>query len=248
MKLMLFRKLLRFAVAFAALSPLLSQAQFGVYGMITGQRFGGITCPTFAAPCASGGGRAQEYGGTVGVLYDVRNVGPVKLGADLRGEIFTSNKRADSSAGGAGIFRQYNVMGGVRGTVATPISWLRPYGEIAFGYTRNNASGLYTQTTSLNNNVSPPTSLSSVTFNPSVYANQPLFKGILGVDVHVSTHLDIRAIELGLGDALGSTTTVVATTNTASASGTSSTSTATASSPNTHGVASIGAGLVFRFP
>ncbi len=248
MEFMLFRKLLPVFAAAAVLSSLPARAQFGVYGEITGQRFGGITCPTFAAPCAAGGGHAQNYGGTFGAFYDIRDIGPVKLGADVRGEVFTSNKRADSSAGGAGIFRQYDVLGGVRATVATPISWLRPYAEIAVGYTRNNASGTYTQTTTVNNTLNPPTTFSSVTFNPLVYANQPLIKGLIGADIHVSPHFEIRAIELGLGEALGSTTTVVATTNTVSASGTTSTSTTLASSPDTHGIASVGAGVVFRFP
>ena len=248
MSLMSLRTSLRCAAVLTALSPLSAHAQFGVYGMVTGQRFGGITCPSFAAPCAAGGGRAQNYGGAFGGLYDLRNVGPVKLGVDVRGEILTSNKRADSSAGGAGIFREYNVMGGVRGVVATPISWLRPYAEVAFGYSRNNASGVYTQTTTLNNTATPPTSLSFVTFNPSVYASQPLVKGLLGLDAHVSTHIDIRVIELGYGGSFGSTTTVVATTSTVSPTGTTSTAAATTSSPSTHGIASVAAGIVFRFP
>ena len=248
MKFMSFRKSLPVFAVFTALFSLPAHGQFGIYGTVTGQRFGGITCPSFAAPCAAGGGHAQNYGGTFGGLYDGRNLGPVRLGLDVRGEILTSNKRADSSAGGAGIFREYNVMGGVRGTIPTPIPWLRPYAEVAFGYSRNNASGVYTQTTTVNNTLTPPITLSSVAFNPSVYSSQPLVKGLVGVDVHVSTHLDIRAIELGYGEAFGSTTTVVATTTTISAGGTSSASTATASSPTSHGIASVAAGLVFRFP
>lgn len=224
-----------------------ARAQFGVYGMVTGQRFGGINCPSFASPCAAGGGRAKDYGGTFGVQYDLRTFGPVRLGVDARGETFTSNKRADSSAGGVGIMRQYSVLGGIRGSVATPISWLRPYAEIAAGYTRNNANGVYTETTTVNNTVAPPLSVTTVSFNPAVYTSQPMFKAMVGADVHVGPHFDIRAIELGIGDAFGSSNTVLSNTSTVSASGTSTASSVIATSPSSHSLTSISAGLVLHF-
>jgi hypothetical protein len=247
MKAMSFRKLLPLLAVVGFVFASSARAQFGVYGMVTGQRFGGIACPSFAAPCASAGGHAQDYGGSFGLLYDFHSFGPVRLGADLRGEVLTSNKRGDSSAGGVGIFRQYAAMGGARASVATPINWLRPYAEILVGYTHNNASGVYTLNTTVNNTVNPPTQLTSINYNPSVYADQPLFKGAIGADVRLAPFLDLRAIELGLGEAFGSSNTVLNTTTVTSASGTSTTTTVSASSPSTHGIASISAGLVLHF-
>lgn len=245
---MLFRKLL-LPLAVLFLSSFGSaSAQLGVYGMFNGQRFGGVTCPTFASPCAAGSGHVQDYGGTFGAFYDFRNIGKVRIGADARGDVLTSNKRADSSAGGPGIVRQYAVMGGIRGTFPTPIPWLHPYAEIAVGYTRNNANGVYTYTTLVNNSISPSTSGTSLSFNPSVYTSQPLVKGMVGLDVRVLPFIEIRAIELGLGEAFGSSTTVVNTTTTMSAGGSSTSSSVAATSPSTHGIQSIGAGLVFRLP
>lgn len=248
MRRMLFWKSLPVLAAVAALVPAAAHAQVGVYGMVTGQRFGGVNCPTFAAPCAENSGHGQLYGGAFGAYYEFFRVGPVRLGADARGAILTSNKRADSSAGGAGIFRQYEAMGGARASVATPLRWLRPYAEILVGYTHNNANGLYTVTTNVNNTTTPGTTVTLANFNPSVYQSQPAFKGLIGADVHLGSVVDIRAIELGIGDAFGSSTTVVTTTNTTSATGvTTTTSAVSATSPSSHGLASIGAGLVFRF-
>lgn len=242
------RKLLPLSAVLCVFAVPSARAQLGVYGMVTGQRFGGIDCPAIVGgPCASSGGHASGYGGTFGALYDFRTIGPARLGVDVRSDILTSNKRADSSAGGVGIFRQYAVMGGARASFATPISWLRPYAEILVGYTRNNASGLYTQTANTNTTTTPPTTVSSVNYNPSVYASQPLLKGLVGADVHLAPHFDLRAIELGLGEVFGSTATVVSTTNTTSASGTTSTTSVVSSSPSSHGIASVGAGLVLRF-
>ena len=161
--------------------------------------------------------------------------------------MLTSNKRADSSAGGGGIFRQYAVLGGARASFATPITWLRPYAEILVGYSRNNGNGVYTQTSNTDITTQPPTTVSQVSFNPSVYASQPLLKGLVGADVHLAPHFDLRAIELGLGDAFGTTNTVLSTINTTSASGTSSTTSVVSKSPGTHGLASVSAGLVLRF-
>lgn len=249
METMSFRKcFLLFPIVLLCFCAPWAYAQIGVYGMVTGQRYGGVNCPSFAAPCAENSGHAQSYGGTFGAYYEFYNRGPVRAGADLRGEILTSNKRADSSAGGAGIFKQYNAMGGARASFATPISWLRPYAEVLVGYTRNNLNGVYTLTTNVNNAVNPSTTVRSVNFNPAVYSSQPLVKGVIGADVRLAPFLDLRIIELGIGDAFGSSNTVINITNTTAATGTTTTtSTVAATSPGSHGIASIGAGLVFRF-
>ena len=55
------------------------------------------------------------------------------------------------------------------------------------------------------------------------------------MDIPLLPYLSFRAIELGLGEAFGSAPTV-------------QTPTATTYSPDTHGIQSIGAGVVFTLP
>ena len=209
-------------------------AQLGVYGMATGQRFSGVTCPSFASPCASNDGVVRPYGGTFGIYYDFKNLGPVRIGADVRSDVLTSNKRADSSAGGEGILRAYNTLGGLRGSFRTPIHWLHPYAEIAGGYSRNNSIGQYTITSNA------LSSVSQVNFNPAIYSNYTLVKGFVGLDVAIFPFLDLRAIELGEGEAFGSAANVRTVNSDGSVSQTFS--------PSTHGTQSIGAGLVLHLP
>lgn len=239
---MLFRKLLPLLVVFTLGLIRPANAQVGIYGTFKGQYLGGVTCPSSEAPCANNNGRVQPYGGNFGVFYDFRDAGPVRLGVDVRGDVLSSNKRADSSAGGVGLVRQYAVLAGVRGSVHTPISWLHPYAEIAGGYTRNNSNGLYTTTT--NTNTVAGVTGTSVSFNPELYSNYALFEGLIGLDVRVLPYLDIRAIEFGAGEAFGSVPTAVSVTST---NGIATASTVTASSSSTHSVESIGAGIVFHF-
>ena len=249
MKFMLFRKLLPLLAAFAFVYVGPARAQFAVYGTADGGTFGGVTCPAFAGPCAQSGGHVKPYGGTFGAYYDFRDMGPLRIGADVRGDVLTSNKRADSSAGAKGAYRQYTALAGLRGSIRTPISWLHPYAEIAGGYTRNDASGLYTETTTTYSGTTP-VQQTSVSFNPEQFTNYALFKGFVGVDVRVLPWMDIRAIEFGAGEAFGSAPTVQTVTATVNANGAVTTTgpTITTTSPNTHFTDSIAAGVVFRFP
>lgn len=249
MKLMSFRKLLPLFAPVLIAVPSAAHAQFGVFGTVTGQRFGGITCPAFASPCGNNNGRVQPYGGDIGGFYDLRDVGPARLGIEVRGDILTANKRADNYAGSAGITRQYTAMAGVRGTFRTPISWLKPFASIDGGYLRNNTSGLYTSTVTTNTSTTPNLTTSTTSFNPNLYTSYALVKGFVGLDVKISSFFDIRAIELGAGEALGSAPTVVAVTATTNGGAPVVTSSRiTANSSDSHGVTSIGAGIVFHFP
>ncbi len=249
MEIMSFRKLLPLFAPALIVSSSAAYAQFGVYGTVTGQRFGGITCPAFAGPCGDKNGRIQPFGGSFGGFYDFYSIGPARLGIDVRGDVLTANKRADNYAGGGGITRQYAGMAGVRGTFRTPISWLKPFASIDGGYIRNNASGLYTTTTTTNTSTTPNIVTSGTTFNPNLYTSYGLVKGFVGLDVKLSSFFDLRAIELGAGEALGSAptlATVTATTNGAVTTVTSSK--ITTNSSGSHGLTSIGAGIVFHFP
>ena len=246
---MSFRKLLPCFVPLLIAASSTAYAQFGVYGTVTGQHFGGITCPAFATPCGDTSGHIQPYGGSFGGFYDFYNAGPARLGIDVRGDVLTANKRADSSAGGTGISRQYAAMAGVHGTFRSPIPWLKPFASIDVGYIRNNASGLYTETSAVNTAAVPPITTSSTSFNPNLYTSYALVKGFVGLDIKLSSFFDIRAIEFGVGEAFGSAPTILTVTSTTNGiTATTTTSAVSTNSSNTHGVTSIGAGIVFHVP
>jgi|HubBroStandDraft_6_1064221.scaffolds.fasta_scaffold139800_2 hypothetical protein len=225
-----------------------ADAQLGIYATPTGNWFGGVTCPSFASPCAESGGKVKPFGGNFGAYYDFRTYGPIRLGFDARGAVESSNKRADAGAGGPGIVRNYEVLGGVRAEFRTPLHWLRPYAEIAGGVNRNNASGLYTNTITINNNVTPPLSQSVLSYNPTTYTVYGLFKGFAGVDIPLLPWFSFRAIELGAGGAFGSSPTFQTTTVTTSGTTTTSTTVVNTRSSDTHGVQSVGAGIVITLP
>lgn len=230
-----------FAVFFLGLGcSIAANAQLGIYATATGDWFGGITCPSYASPCAESDGKVKPFGGNFGAYYDWRHYGPVKLGFDARGAVQSSNKRADSSAGGPGIVKNYEFLGGVRGTFHTPIKWLHPYGEILGGISRNNASGLYTYTVTNGTNPTPPV----LSYNPQNYSVYGVIKGFAGLDIPLLPYLSFRAVELGFGGAFGTAPTLQTTT----VNGSSSTTTVNTYSQSTHGVQSIGAGVVFTLP
>lgn len=218
---------------------LTANAQLGIYATATGNWFGGVACPSFASPCAETDGKVKPFGGNFGAYYDWRNYGPLKLGFDARGAVQSANKRADSAAGGGSIVRNYEALGGVRATFHTPVHWLHPYAEVAAGITRNNASGLYTETITAG---APTPPLFS--YNPQNYTVYPMVKGLVGLDIPILPFLSFRAIELGLGGAFGSAPTLQVTT----INGTSQTTVVTQRSPDSHGIQSIGAGVVFTLP
>jgi hypothetical protein len=201
----------------------------------------------------------RPYGGTLGVYYDFKSFGPVRLGVDVRGDVLTSNKRADSSQGGRGVVRQYTSLGGLRASVPTPIRWLHPYAEIAGGLLRGDDIGQYTTTTTTvtfspqtSPTATPPYTTTTLTFNPTIASNYTLVKGFVGADVTVFPFLDLR-IELGEGEAFGSPINNITVTNTEVVNGNTGVTTSTSSTttnafaPNTHGSQSVEAGLVFHF-
>src|SRR5260370_24843335 len=63
-------------------------------------------------------------------------LGPVKLGADLRGSIMTTKRGAYLNFNGPGA-HIYSVLGGVRGSFQTPVKSLKPYVQISAGLGRS---------------------------------------------------------------------------------------------------------------
>jgi len=234
------------ALVFFVLSSVAAHAQLGVYATATGNWFGGVNCPSFASPCAENDGKVKPFGGNFGAYYDYGTLGPMKWGFDARGAVQSSNKRADAAAGGPGIVKNYEFLGGVRGTFRTPIKWLHPYAEVAGGFTRNNANGLYTNTITTNQNTLVTQSVLS--YDPATYHYYGLVKGFVGLDIPLLPYLSLRAVELGLGGAIGSVPTLQTTTVTVSGTSMTSSTKVNTYSPSWHGVQSIGAGIVFTLP
>jgi len=172
---------------------LAARAQFGAYFGYSGERLGGITCKSFigttndcSATTASISGSASSTALTdsvnpsgiyFGGYWDFKTVGPVRLGADVRYYDAKSNKSASTSAGGPNATSSNTVLGGVRGTFRTHYSWLRPYGEIAFGRTSTDAAN-----------------------GPGSFTSYLRYQGFGGVDIRILPILDLRAVEVGLGN------------------------------------------------
>ena len=188
---MLFRKFLPlFAATLFSISGA-AHAQLAAYATVTGERLSGLTCLDPLGKCAATGGLVHPYGAGFGGYYDFRNIGPVRLGVDLRGNVFSTSKSAQSYEASSGLIRQYSGLGGIRASVATPLKFLRPYGEFAVGYAKTNAAG-YSVTTGMNS-----------------YSNYVEAEGLVGLDVPVTSFLSIRAIELGGGALFGPSTHAV---------------------------------------
>ncbi len=181
MKLMSFRKLLPLFAVFALIYVCPARAQFAIYGTVAGERMSGFTCQAVNNQCASNDGAVRPFGSNFGVYYDFRSVGPVRLGADLRGSYLSYNKSAVEYLGGAGVVKQYGALGGVRGSIGTPIRILHPYAEALVGFAKMNAAST----------------------NPQIYSNYTQVQGFIGADVAIAPYLDIRAIEFGAGALFG---------------------------------------------
>ena len=208
-----------------------AQAQVGIYGLFSATGFTGVQCYSVApTPCSNGSRGGTNVAGVVsgggtgsvnptglsgGVYYDFKSIGPVRLGVDLRGGNNHANKSAVSSAGGDNINGGSYFLGGVRGSIHTPISWLRPYAQVSAGYAHSDATEPIVAGT-----VAAPNP-------PRAYDNFLQYEGFVGADIHVLPIVDLRAIELGIGNM----------SRIGSGSGTSSV-----------GVRSIGVGVVLRLP
>jgi hypothetical protein len=188
-----------------------AHAQLGVYGSYAGEKLSGIECfsasstlcSNNAQPAATGSVNPSGFWG--GAYYDFRNVGPIRLGLDVRGGEGHANRSASTSVGDKNATEEYSAMGGVRGSIKTKYSWLTPYAQIDAGWTRSNA----TEAIHIN------------------FDNFVRYEAFAGADLRLSSFLDLRAVELGIGNMnrFGSGT------------GTSSV-----------GVKSIGAGVVLHLP
>jgi hypothetical protein len=181
---MIFRKAVLFVAAFAIATTASAHAQFGAYGMFTVNRLSNIASsplpPTATDLANARANTVDPLGGTGGVYYDFMKLGPVKLGADLRGSILTTKRGAyvNFNGGGAHI---YSALGGVRASFHTPIASLKPYIQASAGLGRSDY-GLFTQGS-----------------GQVVIHNNFQYEGLVGLDIKLLPILDWRVAELGYG-------------------------------------------------
>jgi hypothetical protein len=176
-----------------------ARAQFGVYGTYSADRLSGIQClapastnastacsndklgpgpiVTGTSPSAGQSGAVNPSGFWGGAYYDFKDVGPVRLGIDFRGGEGHSNKSASSSAGGKDSTESYSALGGVRGSFRSPYPWLKPYAQMSVGWTRSDATELQ-----------------------HTFDNFIRYEGFAGIDIHLASLLDLRPVEVGIGD------------------------------------------------
>jgi hypothetical protein len=182
---MSFRKAVLLLAAVAVAIPVSAHAQVGVYGMFTVDRLSNIvSSPLPLNSTASVFARkdtVDPLGGTGGVYYDFMKLGPVKLGADLRGSILSTKRGAYINFNGPGA-RIYSVLGGVRASFHTPVKSLKPYIQGSVGLGRSDYG------------LSNTTSTGQV-----VLYNNFEYEGLAGLDIKLLPILDWRVAEFGYG-------------------------------------------------
>jgi hypothetical protein len=188
---MMLRKAVLFLAAVAVATTVSAKAQIGVYGMFTVDRLSNIASsplplpPNSTGPAFARANTVDPVGGTGGVYYDFLKLGPVKLGADLRGSIMTTKRGAYLNFNGPGA-RIYSVLGGVRGSFQTPVKSLKPYVQISAGLGRSDY-GLYS---------GPPAAGQPVP--NAIYSNFE-YEGLAGLDIKLLPIMDWRVAEFGYG-------------------------------------------------
>ncbi|WP_263368296.1 hypothetical protein [Edaphobacter bradus] len=95
-----------------------AKAQIGLYGTVTSDHFGGIKPPY---PYTDSYGY-WAVGGSFGIYDDFAHAGPIRLGADLRGNILNSNGHKLNSG-----------LAGVRFVFNPEVIPLRPYAQASVG-------------------------------------------------------------------------------------------------------------------
>jgi len=182
---MIFRKAVLFLAAVAVATTASAHAQIGVYGEFTVDRLSNIaSSPLPGNPTTGPNARintADPLGGTGGIYYDFLKLGPVKLGADVRGSILTTKRGANVSFNDSGT-RIYSALGGVRALFHTPVAPLKPYLQISAGLGRSDYG------------LSNTTSTGQV-----ILYNNFEYLGLAGLDIKLLPIVDWRVAEFGYG-------------------------------------------------
>ncbi|MGD0445012.1 MAG: hypothetical protein ABSA39_13850 [Edaphobacter sp.] len=182
---MIFRKAVFLVAALATATAVSAYGQAGVYGMFTVDRLSNIASSPLPAPPTGGPNArlntADPLGGTGGIYYDFKKLGPIRLGADARGSILTTKRGANVSFNDSGA-HLYSVLGGVRGTFITKYAPLKPYIQLSAGLGRSDY-GLSNTTASGN----------------LILYNNFEYEGLAGLDLKLLPIMDWRVAEFGYG-------------------------------------------------
>lgn len=182
---MMLRKAVLVLAAVTAVATASAHAQLGVYGEFTVDRLSNIASSPLPAPTTTGpnarNNTADPIGGTGGVYYDFMKLGPVRLGADLRGTILTTKRGANVSFNDTGT-RIYSTLGGVRAAFHTPLAPLKPYIQGSVGFARSDYG------------LSNTTSTGQV-----ILYNNFEYQGLAGLDIKLLPIVDWRVAEFGYG-------------------------------------------------
>jgi hypothetical protein len=182
---MSFRKAVLLLAAVAVATTVSAHAQLGAYGMFTVDRLSNIASSPLPAPSTTGPNArlntSDPLGGTGGVYYDFMKLGPIKLGADLRGSILTTKRGANVSFNDTGT-RLYSTLGGIRGVFHTPVASLKPYIQLSAGLGRTDYG------------LSNTTSTGHV-----ILYNNIEYEGLAGLDIKLLPIMDWRVAEFGYG-------------------------------------------------
>jgi hypothetical protein len=182
---MSFRKAVLLLAAVAVATTVSAHAQLGAYGMFTVDRLSNIASSPLPAPPTTGTNArlntADPLGGTGGVYYDFMKLGPIKLGADLRGSILTTKRGANVNFNDSGT-RIYSTLGGIRGVFHTPVASLKPYIQLSAGLGRTDYG------------LSNTTSTGHV-----ILYNNFEYEGLAGLDIKLLPIMDWRVAEFGYG-------------------------------------------------
>lgn len=199
---MKFGKLLLAVLALGMVCSGAAQAQFSVYGEYQATRLSGMKCLDPQGYCSGAGSNAEgaitytgygnnshvnTTGGWGGITYDFKNVGPVRLGLDLRAGEGHSNKSGTSYGGGNDATGSQFVLAGLKGTFHTPIKIIKPYAQVSVGWARTNAAE------SLAAGTDPHT-------HPRTYDSYVAYEGLIGLDIKIFPIMDLRLPELGIGN------------------------------------------------
>ena len=194
-------------LAVLSLAPLapLAHAQLSVYGDVNVTHMTGISSSpvlqTLSPPpctgslttnCTSYRDSVNPVGFTGGASFDFKHYDRFTLGADARGIVNTGHQGAQSDFDGAGT-RLYGAMGGIKVGFNTPILYIHPFVEGAFGYARSNFGVL----TNAQHNGSTFPATTVGTGIPT--QNGLMYNVFAGTDLHALPWADWRVFELGYG-------------------------------------------------
>ncbi len=166
-------------LALATFVTATAPAQIGVYGTFTAAKLNNLKSSPEATGVPGLNNDVSPLGGTGGIYYDFLKLGPVKLGADLRGSILTTKRGAFQNYNGGGV-RINSALFGVRAVFKAPVFHsLRPYLQASAGLGKSNYGILYNNGVILRSNFE--------------------YMGYAGIDIPIFPIMDFRLVELGAG-------------------------------------------------